>query len=295
MKTTMHDHKLCRIALIAITFLFTVSILCACQTSGNPTTPTAENETYTVSLTTESGPPLSKVDVFVYTDATLADLVTVGKTDAAGNATFTAPLAQGYAVTLKGVPAGYPLEESYAVTGTTTEIVLAAKLIENPDLSKDKFRLNSVMFDFTVTDTQGNSHTLSELLQQKKAVVLNFWFAQCGPCKAEFPFMQEAFEKYSDDIALLALNPIDDAATVAQYRAAQGLTIPMASVDAAWAKAFDMIYFPTTMIIDRYGNINLMHIGSVDNIELFEKVFEYYTSEDYTQQIGLKMEEFASK
>lgn len=295
MKTTMHDHKLCRIARIAITLLFAVSVLCACRTSENLTTSPAENETYTVSLTTESGQALAKVDVFVYADATLSDMVTVAKTDANGVATFTVPSAQGYAVALKGVPAGYPLEASYAVTGTATEIVLAAKLIENPDLSKDKFRLNGVMFDFTVTDTEGNTYVLSELLQQKKAVMLNFWFAQCGPCKAEFPFMQEAFEKYRDDIALIALNPVDDAAAVAQYRAVQGLTIPMASVDMAWATAFDMMYFPTTMVIDRFGNINLMHVGSVDNTEFFEKVFEYYTADNYTQQTGLAMEDFAAK
>jgi thiol-disulfide isomerase/thioredoxin len=66
-----------------------------------------------------------------------------------------------------------------------------------------------MVMDFTVTDPSGNSYTLSELTAQKKAVVLNFWYVECAPCNAEFPFLQEAYEQYADQIALLALNPIN--------------------------------------------------------------------------------------
>lgn len=289
MKNTMRN-KLRRAALLVLALLMATSTLSACgQTPDQPTAPSAKNENYTVKLTASSGRPLSRVDVLVYADATLADLVAVAKTDAKGIATFDIPAAKGYAAVLKGVPAGYPLEESYVITKKTTEIVLTAELIQNPDLSKNKFRRDSVMFDFTVTDTQGNTYTLSELLQNKKAVVLNFWFAKCNPCKAEFPFMQRAFEKYSDDIALLALNPVDDAQTVAQYRAAEGFDIPMASVDAVWMQAFELMSYPTTMVIDRFGNINLVHVGSVPNALLFENLFAYYAADDYVQQSGLSM------
>lgn len=292
MKKTMHN-KLRRIALLALVLLISAGMLCACKRVSTPTDPSDEDGIYTVSLTTNGGLPLANVDVFVYTDATLADMVAVAKTDADGNATFTDPLAQGYAVTLKNVPAGYPVEASYAVTGKTTKIVLTAELIENPNLSKDKFGLGSVMFDFDVTDTENNQYKLSQLLQQKKAVVLNFWFATCDPCKAEFPYLQEAYLNYSDDIALVAVTPVNDAATVAQFRTEQGLSIPMASVDAAWERAFGLSAYPATVVIDRFGNINFVHTGSVDDTPTWENLFAYYADENYTQKTGLDIEDFA--
>jgi hypothetical protein len=54
-----------------------------------------------------------------------------------------------------------------------------------------------------------------------------------------------------------------------------------------------MMYFPTTMVIDRYGNINMMYVGTVPNAQLFERVFAYYAAEDYTQQTGLTLEDIA--
>lgn len=263
------------------------------NTPGDGTTPGGDT-TYTVEVSTNAGKALADVDVYIYADGTLADLVNIAKTNKDGIASFTAATGS-YAVVLKGVPAGYPLEASYPVSEATTKIVLNAVPVANADLTKDKFSLGSVMFDFNITDTEGNAYVLSELLQQKKAVVLNFWFASCEPCKAEFPYLQEAYESYGEDIALIAVNPVDGADAVANYRTAQGLTIPMASVDAAWGKAFDIMGYPTTVVIDRFGNVNLMHVGSVPNTELFENMFSYYAADNYTQQTGLAMADFAAQ
>lgn len=36
--------------------------------------------------------------------------------------------------------------------------------------------------DFTFTDIDGNSHTLSEALEEGKVIIIDFFFADCGPC-----------------------------------------------------------------------------------------------------------------
>ena len=286
---------LCTVAAIAVAAILYVVIGMLTGTIGNTEDPTvpAGDVNYSVTVLTNGGKALEGVDVYIYADSALSDLVAVAKTDMNGAAAFTAT-DRVYSAVLKNVPAGYPLEESYPITGASAQIVLKAALISDADLTKDTFARDDVMFDFTVTDTEGNAYTLSELLKQKRAVVLNFWFAACDPCKAEFPYLQEAYEKYSDDIALIAVNPVDDAETVKEFRTGQGLTIPMASVDAAWATAFNMTYFPTTMVIDCFGNINLMHVGTVPNAELFETMFKYYSAEKYTQRYGLALEDFAA-
>lgn len=50
---------------------------------------------------------------------------------------------------------------------------------------------------FTLKDLDGKTITLASL--KGKTVVLDFWATWCGPCKASFPAMQKAQEKYKND------------------------------------------------------------------------------------------------
>ena len=84
-----------------------------------------------------------------------------------------------------------------------------AKLVKDAVLAESNYKLGDYMGDYTVTDVNGNSYTFSELLTEKKAIVLNFWYINCGPCQMEFPYLQSAYAK-RDDIALIAINPVDE-------------------------------------------------------------------------------------
>ena len=240
-------------------------------------------QTYALTLQTEGGKYLPNVEVFVYADAEMEDLYAVGKTDKQGAYSFEGKASGTYYAVLKSVPAGYTVASSYRM-GTETPIVLD---IELQDLSAitGSLSLGSVMFDFTVTDVNGTTYTLSRLLETKDAVVLNFWYTQCAPCKMEFPYLQEAYDQYSDRIALLAVNPTGETEeTIRQFWTENGLTIPTAMVDAAWANIFNIQASPTTVVIDRFGTISLIHVGSVDNTQTFADVFEFYCRDTYVQQ-----------
>jgi len=52
--------------------------------------------------------------------------------------------------------------------------------------------------DFTVTDIDGNTFTLSEALKDHEAVLINFWATWCGPCRSEFPAINKVYEEYKD-------------------------------------------------------------------------------------------------
>lgn len=234
----------------------------------------------TVTVKTEGGMALEGINVSVYEDADKAEMVTYVTTDANGSATLGEVPAGSVAV-LEGVPAGYVVAESYPITQADTQIILKTELLKE----MAPITLGGVMFDFTVTDTDGVSYTLSELLKEKDAVVLNLWYTNCGPCKAEFPYLQHAYDKYSDKVALLALDPVadDNEAAVAAFKTGNGLTFPMAKVDAAWADQVEGIAYPTTIVIDRFGTVALIHVGSIDTAGVFEGVFEHFTAEDYVQ------------
>ncbi len=57
--------------------------------------------------------------------------------------------------------------------------------------------MNEPAANFTLTDLDGNKVTLADL--KGKIVILDFWATWCGPCKASFPAMQMAQNKFKND------------------------------------------------------------------------------------------------
>ena len=160
------------------------------------------------------------------------------------------------------------------------------ELLSEEELEGTTFERGDVFADMTVTTPDGTTYKISELLEEKKAVVLNFWYINCGPCQMEFPYMQEAYENYQDDIEILAVNPYDGTdETVAEFQKKHELTFPMAVVDEKWEEYMQVQAYPTTVVIDRYGIISYMHTGMITNVEEFNKLFEFFTAEDYEQTV----------
>lgn len=135
------------------------------------------------------------------------------------------------------------------------------------------------MYDFTVTDSDGNTLTLSQMLQEKEIVVLNFWYINCPFCVKEFPAMNEAYAAHQERVGMVALNPYDSMANIRQFRANNAsLTFPMASCPTGWVQTFALRGFPTTLIIDRQGVIREMHVGALLKVSDWESLLLPYLS-----------------
>ncbi len=238
---------------------------------------------YKVSVKSEGGMPFEKIMLQVYEDPQMTELLWAGETDKEGKATFTAPATE-YFLSFKDAPEGYAAEEPYTVSEGDTNITLKA-VIKEGGIDEVVFKRGSIIRDFAVT-VDGEEYRISSLLEEKKAVVLNFWFLNCGPCRSEFPHMQAAYEKYSDKIELLALNPYDGTESeVADFAKANALTFPMAKCGEEFATAFELTAYPTTVVVDRYGMIAMIEKGAIPDSETFEKIFRYFSADDYTQKI----------
>ena len=145
--------------------------------------------------------------------------------------------------------------------------------------------LGSRMPELTVTTAQGETLLLSEILQRKKVVVLNFWFADCIWCIREFPVMEVAYQKYRQDVEILALNPYDPVAQIDTFQQEHSLSFPMASCNRDLTLAFGVTGYPTSVVIDRDGRICLIHSGAITESKVFDKLFETFTAEDYTPRV----------
>ena len=160
------------------------------------------------------------------------------------------------------------------------------KLLSEDELEGVTFKRGDVFADMSVTTPDGTTYKISEILKEKKAVVLNFWYINCGPCQMEFPYMQDAYETYQDKLEILAVNPYDGTdATVAEFQQKYELTFPMAVIEEEWAQYMGLQAYPTTVVIDRYGIVSFVHVGMITEVEEFNKLFEFFTADDYEQTV----------
>lgn len=151
--------------------------------------------------------------------------------------------------------------------------------------------LGDKMPELSVTTTQGETLQLSQLLQEKKLVVLNFWFCDCIWCIREFPVMEVSYQRFREDMEILALNPYDSAADIDAFQKEHSLTMPMGSCSQELAYALGVNGYPTSVIIDREGTVCLIHPGAITDVAVFDKLFETFTAEDYTPKLYNSIEE----
>lgn len=253
--------------------------------NGGAQIPEGADTDFTLEVKTQGGAPLKDISVYVYENDALQNLIAVGTTDGEGKMYFTYPGGNTYVAVLGGIPEGYEVESFYPITGETTQIVLTAKIVEG-DLNTAKYKLGDMMQDFTFTDYNGKAYKLSEILDGKKTVVLNFWKLDHNPCKMELPNWQEAYAEYADRAVLLAMNPADsDNEKIKAYAQEQGFTFPMGTCDSRWLDAMNVLGYPTTVVIDRFGMITLVNGAAFEITTEVKDVLKFFTAEDYVQTV----------
>lgn len=252
-----------------------------------------QNTTYNITLTTKGGMAFAETPIYIfeYVDGSLGEVVDYIATDAEGKATISLPSDTQYAVNFgSGIPDGYDDLPFYPLVNSDMKIELTSSLLPDEGLTGLSYSIGSVMHDFSVTTSTGDVLTLSKLLEEKEAVLLNFWFSTCSPCLAEFPLMQGAYEKYQDKIAIIALNPPDTQAqdtldTIRQFKAQNGLTFDVAQDLDGIKNTFGVNAYPTSVMIDRYGVVSMIETGSITSEVVFDQIFDHFTKDNYEQKL----------
>lgn len=123
---------------------------------------------------------------------------------------------------------------------------------------------------FRLLDTEGKEVALEDFRGQ--VVVLDFWATWCSPCKASFPGMQAAVDKYKDDkdVKFLFIDTWEkkdvDYKTVSQeFIKEKGYTFHVVYDHEDRSKAAVTAYrvegIPTKVVIDKEGFIRFQQSG----------------------------------
>ena len=146
--------------------------------------------------------------------------------------------------------------------------------------------LGQLFPDFTAEDTDGNTFTLSGALKDHEAVLINIWATWCGPCRNEFPDLNEVYREYKDRVAFIALSsePADTIQVISDFRKELGLDIPMGREEGTGLTSYlDVMGIPTTVIVDRFGNAVFMQSGAFSGAEEVKHLLDAVLGEKYTE------------
>lgn len=243
-----------------------------------------ESATYQISIRSEGGVALSDLELYVYDGEAKENLLAITKTDKDGKASFTCQAGEGYIVELGKVPEGYLTEGFYAITGETTEIVLQIRMVET-DLNTASYKLGDVMGDFTFADHKGTEYKLSQLLTQKKAVMLTFW-KDDNACKTQLSALQEVYADFSADVAVLAMNPTEgNNEKITAFVENMQLSFPVGGCENSWENVMNIFGYPTTVVIDRFGTVTLICTDVLDTAVKCKDILTFFTAEDYQQTV----------
>ena len=142
--------------------------------------------------------------------------------------------------------------------------------------------------DFSGQDYDGN--TVDESLFSNNAVtVVNFWFTGCKPCVAELSKLNElndAIKSMGGEVVGINTETFDgnqdaikEAASVLESQGAKYRNLSIDSASAAGKYASDIMAFPTTILVDRNGNIvGEPMLGGIDNQDNYDTLMKQIQS-----------------
>ena len=115
--------------------------------------------------------------------------------------------------------------------------------------------------DFTLPGNRGKNLKLSEFRGQ--VVLLNFWASWCGPCRQEMPALEKLQQRYQKlGFTILGVNVEEDSRQARAMLRDLRVSFPILfDTQNRVSQLYHVSAMPTTVIIDRDGNMRYLHKG----------------------------------
>ena len=116
---------------------------------------------------------------------------------------------------------------------------------------------------FKLSGRGGKTIDLAQFKGQ--VVMINFWATWCKPCREEMPLLEDIYKKYKPmGFTMLGVNVEPDPKDAETYlgKMPKAVTFPIAfDVDSKVSKLYKVETMPSTVIVDRKGNVRILHRG----------------------------------
>lgn len=147
--------------------------------------------------------------------------------------------------------------------------------MQPPDNTSSQEGAENKAPDFIVLDNTGNEVKLSDNIG--KPVVLNFWASWCPPCREEMPHFEEVYADEKNDVAFMMVDLVDGRRETMEkgqdFIKDHGFNLPIYFDNQQVAAAiYGVSSIPTTVFIDKDGNIVLVYPGQIDKNSLIKGI-----------------------
>ncbi len=137
----------------------------------------------------------------------------------------------------------------------TLRALLLATLVATPALAvtpAPPFKLDSMA---------GKPVSLDQYKGQ--VVMINFWASWCGPCRTEMPLLDKLHTRYKPmGFTMIGVNVEPDPSLAANWLKTTPVTFPILfDTKSEVSKLYSVAGMPSTVIIDRKGNLRWLHHG----------------------------------
>lgn len=185
---------------------------------------------------------------------------------------FIAALAL-VAVALTGCTSSDSLAQQYRDGNEKGYIAGDFQVVEIPAADRG----DPVVFE-GVTET---GETVSSDDYRGGVLVVNFWYAACGPCIVEAPLLEQVWQEYQDQgVAFLGVNTYDQPATALSFAQDNNVTYPSVidvndgQVKLAFAQVTPIQATPTTLVLDRDGRVAARVIGQLASASILSTLVD---------------------
>lgn len=118
--------------------------------------------------------------------------------------------------------------------------------------------------EFVLQDLDGRAVSLKDY--RGKVVFVDFWASWCGPCKQELPAINRFLrENRGADVVCLAINIDKKKSHARDFLSGvpdrAGNLVVLYDGDAKIVSRYRVAAMPTSLIIDREGNVRYIHFG----------------------------------
>ncbi len=148
-------------------------------------------------------------------------------------------------------------------------------------MAEPEAHMGEILPDFKAATLDGSTFTLSESLRNHDLVLINLWATWCGPCRMEFPYLEQAWEQYGSrvDVIALSIEETDTPEVLRSFADEYGMRF---AVGRDEANLFDWLggsAIPTTVIVNKERRIVAVEIGSKPSTKAFTELFDSLLSQ----------------
>ena len=134
---------------------------------------------------------------------------------------------------------------------------MSALLMAPSECFSEQIKKGEVVPAFALTDLEGKQVTLEQILNGKKAVLINFWATWCPSCRREIPQLMELEKKWqAESFSVVGIDVGESPEKVRSYKDKNGITYPiLLDGESKTSGHYGVVGLPMSFLLDSKGRL----------------------------------------